>query len=73
MKIQNIRAVIASVALAVSCPLFQGCVAQIIMDSEDKKHYSEYRMEAERINLEREKAALTPQKIQSFNEWSGKK
>jgi hypothetical protein len=30
-------------------------------------------MQAERLNVEREKAGLAPQKIQTFDEWKGKK
>ena len=59
--------------LALIAPLLQGCIVQRIMDSEDRKHYSEYRLQAERLNIEREKANLQPQRLQNFEEWQGKK
>ena len=59
--------------LALSASLLQGCIVQRIMDSEDRKNYSEYRMQAERLNVEREKSNLPPQTIQTFDEWKGKK
>ena len=53
--------------------LMQGCIVSRIMDSEDRKHYSEYMQETQRINLEREKAGLAPQKTATFEEWKGGK
>jgi len=53
--------------------LLQGCVAKIVMNSQDRQHYSEYLTETQRLNLEREKANLTPQKIMTFDEWRGEK
>ena len=58
---------------ALIAPLLQGCVVQRVMDSEDRKHYSEYRIQAERLNMEREKAGLPAQSIQTFDDWKGKK
>lgn len=66
-KTTSFKTMLTSVLLA--APLLQGCIAQRIMDSEDRKHYLEYRQEAERINLEREKAGLKPQKVMSLDEW----
>jgi hypothetical protein len=71
MKKPNLQKVLC--LFAVAAPLLQGCVVQRIMDSEDRKHYSEYRMHAERLNMEREKAGLSAQSIQTFAEWKGKK
>jgi hypothetical protein len=71
MKNQPAKSVLLSLATAAS--LFQGCIAQRIMDSEDRKNYSDYRMSAERLNMEREKAGLQPQNIQTFEEWRGSK
>lgn len=70
MKKTSIKSALATVVLV--APLLQGCIAQRIMDSEDRKNYSEYRMQAERLNTEREKAGLAPQKILTFDEWRGK-
>ena len=57
--------------LALAAMLLQGCIAQRVMKSQDRQHYSEYVTETERINLEREKAKLPPLKIMTFNQWSG--
>ncbi|MCX8157591.1 MAG: hypothetical protein N3J91_14285 [Verrucomicrobiae bacterium] len=46
-----------------------GCVVDRIMDSEDRKHYLDYRTEAERINMEREKNGLPPRPILTYEEW----
>jgi hypothetical protein len=59
--------------IVLAATLLQGCVAQIVMKSQDRQHYSEYVTETQRINLEREKANLQPQKIMTFDEWRGKK
>lgn len=69
MKKLPLKSALAAVGLIAS--VLQGCIAQRIMDSEDRKHYSEYRMQAERLNMEREKAGLQPQVIQTFDEWRG--
>jgi hypothetical protein len=53
--------------------LLQGCVADIVMKSQDRQHYSDYVTETQRLNLEREKAGLAPTKILTFEEWSGRK
>lgn len=34
------------------------------------QQYSAYRIEMERINLERQKASLPPSPVQSFEEWN---
>ncbi len=59
--------------LALTALLQQGCVAEIVMKSQDRQHYSEYVTETQRINLEREKAKLEPEKTMTFEEWRGKK
>jgi hypothetical protein len=53
--------------------LGQGCIANRITDSEDRKHYSEYLNENQRINLDREKAGLPAQQPLSFEQWRGGK
>jgi hypothetical protein len=53
--------------------LLQGCVADMVMKSQDREHYSDYVKETGRLNLEREKAGLAPQKIMTFDEWRGGK
>ena len=59
--------------LVLVATLLQGCIAQTIMTSQDRQHYSEYVTETQRINLEREKAHLVPEKVMTFNEWRGEK
>ena len=59
--------------LGVFLIFFSGCVPQVIMNSMDRDHYSEYLQEADKTNLEREKAGLPRQSPMTFNEWSGKK
>jgi hypothetical protein len=59
------------VILAMTAPLWQGCIAHRIMDSEDRKHYTEYVAQTQRINLEREKAKLPPEKVMTFDQWRG--
>lgn len=55
--------------------LFNACtptpiaVTNRIMDSHDRRMYLEYRRDAERINLEREKAGLPPHRIMGSDEW----
>jgi 5-enolpyruvylshikimate-3-phosphate synthase len=46
-----------------------GCIVDRIMDSEDRRHYLDYRAEAERINMEREKSGLAPRPILSYEQW----
>ena len=59
---------VAGVAVAL-----QGCVPQMIMDSQDRQHYSEYVTKTQQINFEREKAGLAPERTMTFDEWEGKK
>ena len=61
------------ILLALVAPLLHGCIAQIVMKSQDRQHYSEYVTETQRINLEREKAKLPPEKTMTFDEWRGAK
>lgn len=63
----------ALMLLILTATLSQGCVADIVMKSQDRQHYSEYITETQRLNLEREKAKLTPVKIMTFDEWRGGK
>ena len=68
---------ICLVVLALAATLLQGCIASgiialnSVMKAQDRKHYAEYVTETERINLEREKANLRPEKIMTFKEWKG--
>jgi len=59
--------------VALIAPLLHGCVSDIVMKSQDRQHYSEYLTETQRINLEREKAGLAPEKMLTFEEWRGGK
>lgn len=59
--------------LVMLAALLEGCVADIVMKSQDRQHYSEYVTETQRLNLEREKAKLTPVKVMTFEEWRGGK
>jgi hypothetical protein len=49
-------------------PLLQGCVAAMVMNSQDRQHYSEYVTETQKINLQREMAKLTPERVMTFQE-----
>jgi hypothetical protein len=53
--------------------VMQGCIAKMVMNSQDHQHYSDYVSETQRLNFEREKANLPPQRIMTFNEWRGDK
>lgn len=45
-----------------------------IMETQEKEAYARYRIQAERLNLEREKAGLRPQEIMPYETWTtGKK
>ncbi|MBB5372283.1 hypothetical protein [Acidocella aromatica] len=48
-----------------------GCIPQMVLNSEDHQHYSDYVVKTEQINTEREKDGLQPDKIMTFNEWKG--
>jgi hypothetical protein len=52
-------------------PLLQGCITQRIMESEDRKNYSSYIQETQRVNLEREKAGLKPETLMTYEQWKG--
>jgi hypothetical protein len=54
-------------------PLLQGCITKWVVEPQERKRYIEYREAAERINLEREKAQLPPEKIMTIEEWHGGK
>lgn len=47
----------------------QGCVPQLVMNSMDHEHYSDYVTKTEQINFERQKAGLQPTPIMTFDEW----
>lgn len=49
----------------------QGCVPELVMNSMDHQHYSDYVTSTEQINFEREKAGLQPTPIMTFDEWKG--
>ena len=66
------------VLFALATTLLQGCMAaggalalNSIMKSQEHQHYADYVTQTERINLEREKANLPPEKIMTFKEWKG--
>jgi hypothetical protein len=64
--------------LALFCAIFPtllspGCIADMVMKSQDRQHYTDYVTETQRLNFDREKAGLAPQKIMTFNEWNGGK
>jgi len=72
-KMQKPKLKTSLALLTLIAPLLNGCVAQIVMNSQDRQHYSDYVTETQRINLEREKAKLQPEKIMTFDEWRGGK
>jgi len=49
--------------------MLQSCMGYTYIDKERRDIYMTYRMESERINLEREKAGLKPHHIMSYEEW----
>jgi hypothetical protein len=51
--------------------MLQGCLASIIMNSQDRKNYSDYVTHTDQINTDREKAGLQPVKVMTFDEWHG--
>ena len=66
------------VLVALAATLLQGCLAasgfiafKSVMKAQDHNHYADYVTETQRINLEREKANLPPEKIMTFKEWKG--
>jgi hypothetical protein len=48
-----------------------GCVPQMVMNSMDHQHYSDYVVKTEQINLDRQKAGLQPVAIMTFGQWKG--
>lgn len=66
----------AAVAAACAALTLNACtpapiaVTNRIMDSLDRRMYLDYRRDAERINLEREKAGLPPNPILISEEWA---
>jgi hypothetical protein len=41
------------------------------MESEDRKNYSSYIQETQRVNFEREKAGLKPETPMTYEQWKG--
>lgn len=63
-----------AVRLLVFVPLMAtlpGCVPQMVMNSMDHQHYSDYVVKTEQINLDRQKAGLQPVAIMTFGQWKG--
>jgi hypothetical protein len=58
----------AIILLAVT---LQGCVPQLVMNSMDHEHYSDYVTKTEQINYERQKSGLQPVQIMTFQQWKG--
>ena len=57
-------------ALLLLCLLgIQGCISGTVKAVARHNNYSEYRLEMERINLEREKAKLPARPIMTYDEW----
>ena len=48
------------------------CVGRI-MEAQEKEAYARYRIQSERLNLEREKAGLRPQEIMPYETWTPSK
>lgn len=71
MKMKSLFRALCFSALLV--PLLQGCIVTDTLTIADRKHYSEYRMQTERLNLDREKANLQPVKVMTFKEWMSNK
>lgn len=57
---------------ALALPL-SGCIPSMVMKSQDRQHWSDYKLEMERVNMEREKAGLPPKPVENFDQWRGKK
>lgn len=55
----------------VSALALSGCVPQMVMNSMDHQHYSDYVTKTEQINYEREKSGLAPTPIMTFSQWKG--
>lgn len=60
-------------SLGISITVLTGCVAQMVTDSQDRHHYSEYVERTNQLNTEREKNGLAPVHVMTFDEWSGNK
>lgn len=68
----SIRAILSAAVAALclnACMPTPIAVTNRIMDSHDRRMYLEYRRDAERMNLEREKAGLPPNPIMRSEEW----
>lgn len=62
-------------SLLASLFLQQGCISRMIdatHASDDRANYSDYQLKMAAINLEREKAGLKPEPVQTFKQWKGK-
>jgi hypothetical protein len=77
MYMKKISAILVAISLALTSlmALTPGCAAMAYQtrkqdrESRDRQAYSDYRVNMERINLERELAGLPPQRILTFEEW----
>ena len=49
-----------------------GTAKKIAAQTKEKESYGAYRIEMEKLNLEREKAGLEPRPMMSYEEWAGK-
>ncbi len=49
----------------------QGCVPMIVMHSMDRQHYSDYVVQTNNLNFQREKAGLKPVTVMTFEQWKG--
>lgn len=75
---KNFKKIITLASLIVSVSLLQGCLVAAVGagvgaakygSAKQKEAYSDYRTEAEKTNLEREKAGLEPNKVMTYQEW----
>lgn len=68
MMNRQIRALVLPVILAMT---LSGCIPQMVLNSEDHQHYSDYVTQTQQLNFEREKAGLKPDPIMTFDQWKG--
>ncbi len=58
-------------ALGILVGTLQGCVPMIVMHSMDRQHYSDYVVQTNQLNFQREKAGLKPVNVMTFDQWKG--
>lgn len=68
-KTAGMKILLLSITAAVLC---SGCVAQMVMNSQDRQHYSDYVHSTDELNTDREKSQLAPVHVMTFEEWRGK-